>query len=246
MTPNEISNLILIIEACSNTEIESLIKMFSSDEPIEIRSLPINERTKNKLLSFFKGKTFSEIRTPALSILMCRERFHIGKITPVFTTPKLYNVKLATIRSKLIDLINSAERSIYLFGFWMTDNSKEIAEAIAIAHNRGVKVILIADSKENFIDPFMRYWRPDISPSIYIMQKDDHLSEIKMHAKTIIVDERKLLLSSANLTFLGMNHNVEIGAVIESREAAEKICDFLQHLIHDSQYFRKLNCLNEV
>jgi phosphatidylserine/phosphatidylglycerophosphate/cardiolipin synthase-like enzyme len=40
-----------------------------------------------------------------------------------------------------------------------------------------------------------------------------------LHAKATIVDGRRLLLTSANLTYHGLGGNIELGALIEDDKA---------------------------
>ncbi len=56
------------------------------------------------------------------------------------------------------------------------------------------------------------------------------MSDEVVHAKVIVVDERKVLIGSANPTFSGFFTNYELGLVIESVEIAQKITLLLRRL----------------
>ena len=51
-----------------------------------------------------------------------------------------------------------------------------------------------------------------------------------LHAKMIVVDECKSLISSANLSYHGMEGNIEAGIYIESEEKAREIEELLKNL----------------
>ena len=56
-----------------------------------------------------------------------------------------------------------------------------------------------------------------------------------LHAKIISVDGCKSLISSANLSYHGLEKNIEIGCVIESKKVANNIKKLLEQL-----YFQKV------
>lgn len=59
-----------------------------------------------------------------------------------------------------------------------------------------------------------------------------------MHAKCVVVDGRRVFVSSANFTEAAQERNVEIGVLFESVAAASRIIRFLTALV-DSRQFRK-------
>ena len=240
MIVKNISELITITELCTKSEIQSLIKIILDEKTVDFSMLPLNSRAKNELIGYLRQTDFENIKIHWLGILLSYERLNSSDIYPVFTAPNKYKPAIYETKSEMIQLITGAEKSIYLFGFWLTSNANDIMASLAQAANRGVKIIIIADSIDNFVKPFMKIWNSALKPSFYIIKKSNGLpDDIKMHAKTLIVDERRLLLTSANLTYLGLNQNLEIGAVIINQPVAEKICEVLAHLIHDDSCFER-------
>jgi len=55
----------------------------------------------------------------------------------------------------------------------------------------------------------------------YIGKADDKMATL--HAKTIVVDSEKTFMSSANLSYHGLDGNIEIGALITSKAKAEQV-----------------------
>ena len=52
-----------------------------------------------------------------------------------------------------------------------------------------------------------------------------------LHAKVISVDQEKTLITSANLSYHGQEGNIELGAVIHSKEVAKQVEDLFTKLV---------------
>ncbi|MBO6262243.1 MAG: hypothetical protein J6N95_06535 [Bacilli bacterium] len=52
-----------------------------------------------------------------------------------------------------------------------------------------------------------------------------------LHAKTISVDDSKSLITSANLSFHGLEKNIELGCLIDSSDYAKKLHSLFSDLI---------------
>ena len=51
-----------------------------------------------------------------------------------------------------------------------------------------------------------------------------------LHSKVVIVDRRRLFISSANLTDAAHEKNIETGVILESRKNAERIASYFESL----------------
>ena len=60
-------------------------------------------------------------------------------------------------------------------------------------------------------------------------KQDDEMAAL--HAKTIVVDEKELLVSSANLSYLGMQGNVEMGIRLVSEDKAKQVESLLKEMV---------------
>ena len=52
-----------------------------------------------------------------------------------------------------------------------------------------------------------------------------------LHAKVISVDQKKTLITSANLSYHGQQGNIELGTLIESKNIAKQIDDIFTKMI---------------
>ena len=60
-------------------------------------------------------------------------------------------------------------------------------------------------------------------------KQDDEMAAL--HAKTIVVDEKELLVSSANLSYHGMQGNVEMGIRLVSDNKAKQVESLLKEMV---------------
>ena len=62
----------------------------------------------------------------------------------------------------------------------------------------------------------------------YQKQEDDKMAAL--HAKLIVSDVKKSLVSSANLSYHGMQGNIEMGFLIESHDKAKQIEEVMKEM----------------
>jgi hypothetical protein len=104
----------------------------------------------------------------------------------------------------LSNYMKEAKKSVHIISPWI---SKEIAESIIkIASKQRVRFEIITsddltvDTHKKALEKFARTTVPNVN--VYIIRE-------KLHAKMLIVDERVLVMGSANLTLSGLYENIE-------------------------------------
>lgn len=127
--------------------------------------------------------------------------------------------------SLLVDMIGKAEREILLLGYSFTPNERteNILGALSLAKSKGCAVkVILHDNGSNHLN-FLRCWPSRIHKPLmlkWIGNVGDGLAS--MHAKVLVIDNRELLVTSANLTYHGMGSNIELGVRV-SGEVALKV-----------------------
>jgi phosphatidylserine/phosphatidylglycerophosphate/cardiolipin synthase-like enzyme len=92
-------------------------------------------------------------------------------------------------------------------------------------------VTIIANRIEQYRELIQRLWPASVpGPTLftYPQSSDDQMASL--HAKVVIVDGWRMLLTSANLTYHGLEGNIELGALIED-EIATNTVQLIQLLI---------------
>jgi phosphatidylserine/phosphatidylglycerophosphate/cardiolipin synthase-like enzyme len=81
-------------------------------------------------------------------------------------------------------------------------------------------------------------WR-DVRPRLYYDTRADDAEESStMHAKCVVVDDREVLITSANFTGRAQRMNVELGVHIVDRAFASRVSAQWRSLVND-HYFRR-------
>lgn len=85
------------------------------------------------------------------------------------------------------------------------------------------------EKKKAALDRLLAYKSCFLQVYEYQKQEDDKMAAL--HAKLLVSDAKKSLVSSANLSYHGMQGNVEMGFLIESMEKAKQIEEVMKELI---------------
>ena len=111
----------------------------------------------------------------------------------------------------------------------MSEYFAELLDLIIQKSQRGIlcQIYLNQAEKQMYLDKLMRY------KGRFLNVYDYQNSEDKMaalHAKVICVDGYKSLISSANLSYHGLEGNIELGTVIESERIGKQLTDAFKEL----------------
>jgi len=149
----------------------------------------------------------------------------------VITAPSSFKLKARKTKLVVNSILSSAEKSITLTGYSISEYFDEMIELIIRKSTQGVYVKLYVNNAQKHQDVIERlntYTSKFIKIFSYNQQSDDRMSAL--HAKLIVVDGHTSLISSANLSYHGMQGNVEMGVLIESTEKAQEIESLLKTL----------------
>jgi hypothetical protein len=140
------------------------------------------------------------------------------------------------------EMLSIAHRSVLVvtYALWAGTDAAEVIDLLARLSSKGVDVTFALDSRYQQgwnVTQLRKHWptgrRP---PTVYTWQhKDDPIA--KLHAKVLIVDQRDLLITSANLTGHGLKHNLEFGVRVLGRPA-EEASSHLEKLFRNSVFIK--------
>ena len=154
-------------------------------------------------------------------------------------------------------LFSSAKHSLWVASF-VRDHDPDVFSEIAanIDTNPGLEVKLLLNigrrkrEKKNrhrnktvvrrFGNTFWRQWPGEHRPLVYYDRRSvDMRDRGILHAKTVVADEKRVFVTSANLTFAAWDHNVELGLLVRDRALAKGVVSHFQRLI-ELDYLRQL------
>ena len=161
---------------------------------------------------------------------MYNGEFHNTKFVKNITTYKIGDANVTPlfspvnkpITSALIPLINNAHSYIYIPTFLITH--KDMAQALISAKHRGVKVLIILDATNSHM-PYSMHKKLRASG---ILVKTENVAG-KMHAKSMIIDDRYTIIGSMNFSKSGENKNDENLVIIENSKIAKFYRKFFEY-----------------
>ncbi|MCR5771421.1 MAG: phospholipase [Butyrivibrio sp.] len=161
------------------------------------------------------------------------------KIELVVTAPDTFKIKAKKTKDVVEQLIKSAEKSIFLTGYSVSDYFAGMLDEIIAKSQKGVYVRFYVndiDRHKESLDRMLAYQGKYLQFFEYEKQSDDKMAA--SHAKILVVDSNKALVSSANLSYHGLSGNVEMGFLVDSRQKAKQIENLLNQLIRMNIYKR--------
>lgn len=123
--------------------------------------------------------------------------------------------------SVLTDMISNASSVVTVVGYSITGGADDVIRLLGQAAERGVAVTLVVhdDGRSANMDALRRAWEGRDRPRLYTRDAGKEGGYYKIHAKLVVVDSSDMLVTSANLTWHGMNRNFEIGLRIKGSTA---------------------------
>lgn len=190
-------------------------------------------------LSGFNANNVVVISSPTIASLYTKEfeqmysgKFHTEKLkNPDYRTEKINNTQISAyfspqdkvITSKIIPLINKAEKYIYIPTFVITH--KELTEALINAKNRGVNIKIIVDATSYGT----RHSKNEELKIASIQVKGENLAG-KLHTKSIIIDDKVVITGSMNFSNSGETKNDENSLIIEDEDIAKFYRKYFEYL----------------
>lgn len=128
-----------------------------------------------------------------------------------------------TITSQIVPLINNAHTYIYMPVFLLTH--EELTQSILNAYKRGVDVRIIVDATS------IRSSRSKVKllRENFIPVKVENYAG-KMHSKTIIIDDKYLIIGSMNFSKSGENKNDENCVIMENSKIAKFYKEYFEYI----------------
>lgn len=206
------------------------------------RTLSVDSREEKYFLNILSNFTNHEDLILIIkSITKSIQEKNNSKLTTelVWTSPIKFHKKISQTYSNFLKMIEDSNDTIIFVGYAMTDQENiEIFDAFKkAAKERDVKIKIIFDkatrakkwgkwtkSPKNII---AKMWG-DLKNYPEIYSYDD--KDSSLHAKFLIIDEKEILVTSANMTDRAMTRNLEMGIKHEG-EIAKDAADLVELLI---------------
>ncbi len=215
----------LIVDAIENYSVNSVDSQF--------------DQLIIELKNNFSNCTDEEI---ADIISLCMKVYSSKKIEHadlVLTAPNSFRVKALRTKEIIRNLIENTEKSLIITGYSISEYFAEMLDVIIKKSQQGIYVFLYVndiEKQKDALDRLMAYRSRFLK--IYEYQKQDDDKMAALHAKLIVSDVKKSLVSSANLSYHGMQGNIEMGFLIESHDKAKQIEDIMKEMVRMKVFLR--------
>jgi PLD-like domain len=191
---------------------------------------------------FERVRSLGDLDGPTLRTVLrvsIAERRHrpVPRVDLVWTGPEAL---VSTARDTLVvvrELFESARKNV-LIGGYAFDHGKDIfAPLYKAMKDRGVETVIFVNTVEGFLEKNWPFGDP--LPEIYSDPRTaDAESRVSLHAKCIVVDESKALVTSANFTDRGQTRNIEMGVLIDDSGLATRLVHQWRALIESGLVVR--------
>ena len=138
-----------------------------------------------------------------------------------WTGPVQLSVEGRSSVSVLEEMIRGAHRTVIVVGYSITDDAGKIVSLLRDAAGRGADVTFVvhSDGDGANLRTLKRLWGHGSGARVFTRTADTSGTYFKIHAKMVVTDAFDMLVTSANLTWHGMNRNFELGLRVRGRTA---------------------------
>ena len=137
------------------------------------------------------------------------------------------------------ELIDGAQRSIILTIYSLSEYGVKLIKLLNKKAKQGIYIeIYVNDfnSKRDLLIDLLRANSRQVFVYEYIGAQNKTQA---LHAKILTIDDAQSIITSSNLSYNGMEGNLELGVILESKEKAKEIRAIFSSLI-DKKYFKRV------
>lgn len=157
---------------------------------------------------------------------------HTEKVELVATLPSHYKTQALPTISVISELVESAKTIIMITGYSISDYAEDLLMKIIEKSRSGIMVKIFVNRFDPNDSPIINKLDMYRGRYLEIYKYDEREDDMAaLHAKTISIDDFKSLITSANLSFHGLERNIELGCLIESSDYAKKLHSLFSDLI---------------
>lgn len=169
-----------------------------------------------------------------------RNSSKINEVEIVWTGPSSVSAGIRNTKPVIEEMLKSARpgEKVTIIDYMITSNAESIIRQLNSCLDAGIDVDLIIDKSQVNERELGRCFSIHglTRPTIYT-RKDEQHGFYKVHAKVIIIQDREMLVSSANLTELGTEVNFEIGLFVRGR-IVKNMATLISKMIQNGYFSR--------
>lgn len=161
----------------------------------------------------------------------------MGQVELLWTGPETSVVPLRYTEQALCELINAAQKSLFITSF-VAYGASAVIDALKVALLRNVKANFLLEKSKDFggsveIDSIQLLKKQLPDAKFYIWNSTNENQTASVHAKCAIVDDKIALITSANLTNRAMSENMELGVILREGHLPRQLYKHFEALISE-------------
>jgi phosphatidylserine/phosphatidylglycerophosphate/cardiolipin synthase-like enzyme len=148
------------------------------------------------------------------------------KVEAVWTGPLDVPSALRSTAEVVLELVGRSRSHLLIVGYSITFDflqrgaTGRLLRELVAASERGVKItVILHDDPKNLAQLTAAWPRHRELPTLLTWSAEDPRGMTKLHAKVLVADDDDLLVTSANLTYHGLERNMEVGLRITGATA---------------------------
>ncbi len=193
-----------------------------------------------ELRKIFPNSTSEEIYSMLYLLLRAYNRNSTEKLQLIWSGPDVSGLPGRDTEIVLEDIIKSAQHSIIVSIYSLSDYAENILNLIKRKANHGLYVEIFIDNFEAKSEMLQDLLEVD-SSRLYIYEyvgAENYTQSL--HAKVLTIDDSQSIVTSSNLSYNGMDGNLELGVLLSSKEKSKEIRAIFSSLIK-KRYFKRVN-----
>lgn len=166
-----------------------------------------------------------------------------GEASLVWTGPEVHESAFRETAAVITELIDTSASQVLVVTYTLRPDSFDpeatTLARLAIARRRGVGVTVVAHKSDANKLALLDAWPSSVPlPRLLTWPIPDGDEMVKLHAKIMCIDDRSVLITSANLTYHGLFSNLELGILVHGGVASEvrRHFDRLERLGHLTEW----------
>ena len=233
------SNVATVVERVEQSAVRELVAALATGRvqptstPLDLRGIDpiLAVRPVVDLLAAWRERRDVESAALALALTSALEARSRAKdaapqVEVVWTGPAELSSPLRPTAAVVHELVDRARSYVLVVGYSITFDylqrgaTGRLLQDLLAATKRGVQITMVLHDDPKNLAQLTRAWPlGHRSPHVLVWPIPAADAMTKLHAKVVVVDGSDLLVTSANLTFHGLERNMEIGLRIRGPQA---------------------------
>lgn len=194
---------------------------------------------KRLLDSDFPNLSLEEKEKLLYLILKSKKIDSMDKTYTVWSGPEVAGVKGRNTEILVEELISNAKQSILISIYSLSKYANKIITLLKKKADSGIYVEVFVDNyeeKSKLLSPLLIPKNSNLS--VYNYVGATHFTQT-LHAKVITVDGESSVITSSNLSFNGLDGNLELGVLLHSKDRAKEIRSIFNTMLQKGYFERK-------